>query len=77
MSVIVALLSSDDDTEITAGLRQLVSSTNGLGLMHESINTFNAADYTRPWFSWANGLFGQLLVDLRERKPAMLQTSFQ
>ena len=77
MSIIAALLSSDDDDEITTGLRALVSSTNGLGLVHESINTFDAADYTRPWFSWANGLFGQLLVDLRDRKPAILQTSFQ
>ena len=77
MSIIAALLSSDDDDEIATGLRTLVSSTNGLGLIHESINTFNAADYTRPWFSWANGLFGQLLVDLRERKPAILQKSFQ
>lgn len=77
MSIIAALLSSDDDDEITTGLRALVSSTHELGLIHESINTFDAADYTRPWFSWANGLFGQLLVDLRDRKPGLLQTSFQ
>ncbi|KAK8065957.1 hypothetical protein PG997_012704 [Apiospora hydei] len=77
MSVIVTLLSSDDDEEIVQGLRTLVSSTDGLGLIHESINTFDAHDYTRQWFSWANGLFGELLLKLKERKPELLRTSFQ
>ncbi|KAK8100706.1 hypothetical protein PG999_011080 [Apiospora kogelbergensis] len=77
MSVIVSLLSSNDDDEIKQGLRTLVSSTDGLGLIHESIDTFDAHGYTRPWFSWANGLFGELLLKLKERKPELLQLSFQ
>ncbi|KAI0903234.1 glycoside hydrolase family 125 protein [Ustulina deusta] len=77
MSVITALLTSDDDSEIAAGLHTLVSSTAGLGLIHESVNTFDASQWTRQWFSWANGLFGEMLLGLKDRKPELLETSFQ
>lgn len=77
MSLIVRIMTSDDDAEIVSSLRQLLSSTDGLGLMHESINTHSDSVWTRQWFSWANGLFGQMMLDLKQRKPHLLTLSYQ
>lgn len=77
MSKVVQILTSENETEIYDALREIVSSTDGLGLIHESINTFNVTDWTRQWFSWANGLFGQTILQLNNTMPQVLQRSYQ
>ena len=32
----------------------------------------NPARFTRSWFAWANGLFGDLILHLARRKPALI-----
>ena len=52
--------------------KKLVKNTNGLGLIHESVNIYNGSDYTRPWFAWVNSYFAEMLLDLAERKPHLI-----
>jgi len=28
--------------------------------------------YTRPWFSWVNGLFAELVMKIIEERPALI-----
>ncbi|KAK5170116.1 uncharacterized protein LTR77_004700 [Saxophila tyrrhenica] len=77
MGVIMQILTSEDDEEIVGCLGMLVGSTNGTGLVHESILATDQASYTRSWFAWVNGLFGEMIFDLYDRKRHVLKTSFQ
>ncbi|KAK3486835.1 uncharacterized protein B0T23DRAFT_234506 [Neurospora hispaniola] len=78
MASIVRIMTSSDDEEIYAVLKELVGSTDGLGLIHESVNSFDGRKWTREWFSWANGLFGQMVWDLvRRNKGRVLRRGYQ
>lgn len=77
MSSIIRVFTSDDDEEITTQLREILRSTNGLGLIHESVDSWDASTWTRQWFTWANSLFGQMILDLEKRKPHLLKASYQ
>jgi meiotically up-regulated gene 157 (Mug157) protein len=35
--------------------------------MHESFQKDDPMVFTRPWFAWANTLFGELMVTLASR----------
>jgi hypothetical protein len=41
-------------------------------LAGESFNKDDPGKFTRPWFAWANALFGQLIVEIAASKPALL-----
>ena len=49
MASIVRAMTSEDDGEITEVLREVLGTTDGLGLIHESVNAFDAGKWTRQW----------------------------
>ncbi|KAK6215716.1 DUF1237 domain-containing protein [Colletotrichum tabaci] len=56
----------DVDGEVGAQMRMVLDSTAGTGVLHESVNSWNEKDWTRAWFGWANGLFGELILRIEE-----------
>jgi meiotically up-regulated gene 157 (Mug157) protein len=75
MSLMVRALTSEDDSEIRICLAQLKNTHAGTGFMHEAFDQDNPANFTRAWFAWANSLFGELILSLHERKPAILRSA--
>ncbi|KAN0117581.1 glycoside hydrolase family 125 protein [Hyaloscypha variabilis] len=71
------------EDEIKGQIFMVLNSTAGTGVIHESVNSWNEHDYTRAWFGWANGLFGELIIKVAqedekaERKPGWLGESYQ
>ncbi len=72
MSLIVRAFSATDDATIRQCLTMLKATHGGTGFMHESFDQDDPAKFTRHWFAWANGLFGQLIVHLANTRPALL-----
>jgi meiotically up-regulated gene 157 (Mug157) protein len=72
MSILIRALTSTDDGEIRQCLRWLRDTTAGTGLMHESFQKDDPKEFTRPWFAWANTLYGELILKLAKERPALL-----
>ncbi|KAK3329409.1 hypothetical protein B0H66DRAFT_23468 [Apodospora peruviana] len=78
MAAIVAALTAfnddlrrfdDDDArdqEVAKQLGMVLNSTAGTGVVHETVNAWAEMDWTRSWFGWANGLFGELILKIAE-----------
>ncbi|KAK1754967.1 hypothetical protein QBC47DRAFT_382317 [Echria macrotheca] len=52
------------DAAVAEQLRMVLDSTNGKGVIHETVNAWSEYDWTRSWFGWANGLFGELIIKI-------------
>jgi meiotically up-regulated gene 157 (Mug157) protein len=72
MSLIVRALSSTDDAAIRACLRMIRDTDAETGFIHEAFDMDDPTKFTRSWFAWANGLFGELIVHLAATRPALL-----
>jgi uncharacterized protein len=42
-------MTSSDDEEIIVSMKEVLQSTAGLGLIHESVNAYSATQWTRQW----------------------------
>jgi uncharacterized protein len=42
----------------------LARTTGGTGQMHESFDVDDPTRFSRPWFSWANAMMCELVLDL-------------
>jgi meiotically up-regulated gene 157 (Mug157) protein len=75
MSILFRAFTSSSDAEISRCLRWLRDTTAGTGFMHETFQKDDPAKFTRPWFAWANTLFGELMLKLSSERPALLNSS--
>ena len=56
-------LTATDKAEKKFLLDQLVACDGGTGVMHESFHVDDPTLYSREWFSWANMMFCELVLD--------------
>ena len=75
MALSIQALTSTDDAEIATILTYLKRSALVTGFMHESFDKDDATRYTRPWFSWANSVFAELIIKLAAERPHLIFSS--
>ena len=61
-------LTTSDKNEKERILNLLVDCDGGTNLMHEGFHVDDPTKYTREWFSWANMMFCELLMDYLDIK---------
>lgn len=63
-------LTSVDDDEIQYCMDTIAETHAGTNYMHESFNVDDPAQFTRPWFAWANTLFAQTVETILDKEDA-------
>ncbi len=64
MSIMMKAFTSQCDAEIKWCVETLMKTDAGTGFMHESFHVDDPYNYTRSWFAWQNGLFGELILKI-------------
>jgi hypothetical protein len=72
LGITLRALTSTDDDEIRACLVLLQETHAGTGFMHEAFDKDDSRRFTRPWFAWANTLFGELILKVFKERPRLL-----
>ncbi len=72
MATIMQAMTSSDPEEIKNCLRTIKDTHAGTFFIHESIHIDDPHKFTRHWFSWANSLFGELIIQLVATSPEIL-----
>lgn len=68
LSIVMRGLTSDSELEIAQCLRALARTDAGTGFMHEAFDADNPSDFSRPWFAWANSLFGEFILQVAQHR---------
>ncbi|MDD3410246.1 MAG: glycoside hydrolase family 125 protein, partial [Eubacteriales bacterium] len=67
ISLCVQAMTSRDNDEAARCVAMLLCTHSGTEFMHESFHPDAPEQFTRPWFAWANAMFGELLYRLYEQ----------
>lgn len=70
MSILMQIQTSNSEKEVTElvdTLKRMAKTTGSL--MCESFNVHKPSSFTRPWFSWANGLAGSTILKVIHDYP--------
>lgn len=70
-------MTSEDPDEIIECLKILRDTTDGTNFIHESFHKDDSSNYTRSWFAWANGLFGELILKINKNMPHLLEEDLE
>lgn len=62
MGVIAMGLSSTDPCDVESAVNKAAEIDAGTGFVHESVNPDDPSQFTRSWFAWVNGLYGELVA---------------
>lgn len=72
LGIIVRGLTSTDEAEIRQCLVTLRQTHAGTGFLHEAFDKDDASKFTRPWFAWANTIFGEFVLKTFHERPQLL-----
>jgi len=62
MGIIMQGLTTTSSAELEKCMKYLEAIDNGTYFMHESINVNDPSSYTRPWFTWPDQLYAELIT---------------